>query len=192
MVRQFACCLFAAMMLVAIGEAPLRAASEKPAVAAKKSDKARPVWVDAKEGLSEEGYQRVILVGPFSTEAECDREIPGKLEEAVDEYAQSYDAKLGPRLHMKAATLRQEQPRLVREAFSETVSTSVGPMRQTHLRVIFDRKFNRWLDQQLAQIVVIQRVKVLAVLGALVLAVLAAAWLGLGRGDRPEEAGIGH
>jgi hypothetical protein len=154
---------------------PALAADVKPAPA--KPAKPRPAWVEAPSGLIEEGYQKIIVVGPYSTEPECYREIPAKLVEAVDEYAQVYDPKLGPRLRLTGEMLQAEQPRLVREEFSETISSSVGPMRQIHLRLVFDRKFNRWLDQRLAQIVVARRVGLLAAAGGGVLAVLAVAWL---------------
>ncbi len=147
------------------------------AVALRSSAKKRPAGVDAPSGLIEEGYQKIVVVGPYSTEPECHREIPAKLVEAVDEYAQAYDPKLGPRLRITGETLRAEQPRLVREEFSETIFSSVGPMRQIHLRLVFDRKFNRWLDQQLAQSVVARRVGMLAAAGGCVLVLLTLAWL---------------
>jgi hypothetical protein len=188
MAKQLGDLLPAAILLaVALGAGPLPAADTKPKAAAKPAPaaavaKTRPAWVDAQPGLIEEGYQRILVVGPYSTEPECHREIPGKLEEAVDEYALMYDPKLGPRLHIRGDTLRTEQPRLVREQYAETISSSVGPMRQIHLRVVFDRKFNRWLDQKLAQLVVARRVASLAALGGIVLTVLAVAWLWLRRG----------
>lgn len=162
------------------------AAAEEKHSQATKPEKARPAWVDAKEGLVEEGYQKVLVVGPYSTDQECEREVPTKLEEAVDEYARSRDARLGPRLKISAATLHLEQPRLVRDHYAETISSSVGPMRQFHLRLVFDRKFNRWLDQQLSQIVVARRVGMLGAAGSLLLAGMALAWLWLRRAPRNE------
>ena len=50
-------------------------------------------------------------------------------------------------------------------------------MRQVHLRLVFDLKFNHWLDQKLAHVVVARRVNVLAIAGAAVLAALAVAFL---------------
>jgi hypothetical protein len=182
MAKQLGDKLLAAILLTAaLGAGQLLAADAKP-VAAKPAAKARPPWVEAEPGLIEEGYQKIVVVGPYSTEPECHRDIPGKLEEAVDEYAQSYDSKLGPHLRITSETLRAEQPRLVREEYAETISSSVGPMRQIHLRLVFDRKFNRWLDQKLAQIVVVRRVGALAVGGGGVLALLGVAWLVLRRG----------
>jgi hypothetical protein len=163
------------MKPLAVDKKPL-AVDKKPAAVAKPATP-RPAWIDAQPGLIDEGYQKVIVVGPYSTEPECHREIPARLVEAVDEYALAYDPTLGPYLHINGEALQAEQPRLVREQFSETISSSVGPMRQIHLRLVFDRKFNRWLDQRLAQVVVGRRVGLLAVAGACVLAMLAVAWL---------------
>ena len=174
----------ALMLLVLLGAGPAPQ-SPPPSPAKPTIEKPRPDWTNAKEGLIDEGYQKIILIGPYSTEPECDREIPVKLDEAVAEYARSYSPQLGSHLHIDGETLHREQPRLVREAYHETIQSSVGPMRQIHLRLVFDYKFNRWLDQKLAQLVIARRLNILAVAGAAVLGVLAVAFLWARRNPAP-------
>ena len=142
-----------------------------------KPEKLPPAWIGAKEGFVDGEFQKVIVGEPYSSDEECDREIRAKLEEAVAEHARIRNPELGSHLQITAGTLLREQKDLVREQYRETINTSVGPMRQVHLRLVFDRKFNHWLDQKLAQIVVGRRVKVLALAGAAMLSALAIAFL---------------
>lgn len=151
----------------------------------------RPDWTNGKEGLVDEGYQKVILVGPYSTDVECDREIPVKLVEATVDYVGSYNTRLGPQLRITADMLRYEQRHLVRDVHRETINSSVGPMRQIHMRLVFDRKFNSWLDQKLAEIVVARRVNALAIAGAAVIGALAVALVVVRRTTPPSAPADG-
>ena len=162
------------LLLLAAGPAPQ---SPSPSPAKAKAEKARPDWINTEGAFVNGEYQKVIVVGPYSSDPECDRLIPAELEKAVAEHAQIRSPELGSRLKITAETLYREQFPLVREQYRETIETSVGPMRQVYLRLIFDRKFNHWLDQKLAQIVVARRVSVLGMAGVVVLSALAIAYL---------------
>lgn len=137
----------------------------------------RPAWVDVPEGRTDQGYQMTVVAGPYQTEVECTRELPGKLEEALNRYAERY---AGPGLpHLDAGAALSVQPSCIREYYWETLDTSVGPMKQLHAQLVFDKSFHGWFDRYLHQQRMMVRLGYCGAAFLALLALMATVWAGL-------------
>lgn len=163
----------------AVKSAPAISAEKKidpPAAGAEKPVE-RPAWVDAPEGRTDQGYQMTVVAGPYQTEVECTRELRGKLEEAINRYAERY---AGPGLpHLNAGVALSVQPSCIREYYWETLDTSVGPMKQLHAQLVFDKTFHGWFDRYLHQQRMMVRLGYCGAAFLALLALMATVWVGL-------------
>jgi hypothetical protein len=125
-------------------------ATTKPAAApAPAAAKKPPAWVDEPPRLLGDTYQMTVRVGPYTTRQECEAVLPGKLQEALNQYVETcLGEPAGTRyVALPYAFLRQE---VVRGEWEEEIqSPSVGRMTQLHVLLQFDRKVkNRIVDER--------------------------------------------
>ena len=104
----------------------------------------RPEWVGRNITV---GSQHSIAVcsGPFSTEAEANRELDKVLKQKTDEYiAEQLGHSLAPQLvAYDIATLVKPQ-----NIYHEQIDVSIGPMQQMHALLEFGPDFRRNIEQQ--------------------------------------------
>ena len=175
-------------------ELPLRAVSAaKPqaAVSPEKEKPPRPAWIDDKPHDEPDGYQLVVAVGPYSTEVECQREMPAKLRQALDDYLElHWPAGLRPRVDASLDMLLSKQFNIVREMYRETVQSSFGPMQMLHARLVFGDEVKQWCQELARERLLYRRLAVAGGLLGLVFGAMTVAWgylrLGptAGRGSR--------
>ncbi|MBN1588489.1 MAG: hypothetical protein JW888_03150 [Pirellulales bacterium] len=130
----------------------------------------RPDWVDQSPGKVGDVYQTVVVVGPYSTRAECDEALPRALRAAVAQYVDLYlgpDAKWNARL--PDGYLFEK---VVRATWVETRQHSFAPMKKLYVLLEFDRKTNDLLKQRLDTTQVEERIVCVGIGLASVLAVL--------------------
>ena len=150
-------------------------AVDKPADQESSSD--RPDWVESAPRRVGDGYQVAVVVGPYTTRLECDKEMEEQLRQAVAEYAALY---LGDG-QAHSVTLPDDFLRghLLKDQWEEPFRASVGPMVRLHARLLFDNRVNTELKAALRCAIIEQRLWTTgAVLGA-VLAVVSIAFIGL-------------
>jgi len=106
---------------------------------------AQPDWIDAPPRSVGDAYRMSIAVGPYTTRAECDAQLPSALQEALDRYVEAcLGEEVRRRIVLPADYLRQ----LVKDQWEEVGKYSVGPMTRLHVLLEFDRKAkDRVLDQ---------------------------------------------
>lgn len=145
----------------------LALAEEEQALAAKKgaaasaaapSAPAKPAWVDASPSRQGEVYQTTVVVGPFTTRAECDAKTPEEVQKALDHYV---EIAIGP----EAVGMVQLPDDYLRESvivdqWEETRSYSVGPMVQLHLRLQFNAHVKGRVEVAYREAVVAARLRV--------------------------------
>ena len=114
-----------------------------------------------------------IVVGPYTTRAECDAKLPDALHEAFGHYV---DVCLGDQatdgIRLPDDYLRQQ---LVKAEWEETRQYSVGLMTRLHVLLQFDRKVKDRVLEEHRQAIVAQRLRLVgawAVMGLALLAVL--------------------
>lgn len=141
----------------------------------------QPAWVETKPRPVEGGYQFAVLVGPYETEVECQRELPAKLQEAFSDYVELLKLQYG--VH---GAVQLELPATVRDAAQrdlhrETLDTAVGPMQRLHVQLVFDEAAAQWIKNRLRESAVADRVWRLGGGVAGLLALVAVAWVWLRR-----------
>jgi hypothetical protein len=132
----------------------------------------RPAWVDAPDHAEDAGYQVAVRVGPYATDVQCDADLPGAVAAAAQEYMETFLDHRAQGVHLRADRLAAAPVKLVAEDYRETVQTSVGPMRQLHARLVFDRRVNEWLQDQVRDAVIVGRLWYVGAAAACVLASL--------------------
>jgi len=150
-----------------------------------------PAWVEAPAGQTENGYQMVVTAGPYTSDVECQRALPGRVRDAVTEYAQIYLGERSNQLRWPLDGFSAADPDLIAETCRETIDTSLGPMRQLHARLLMGKKLNRWLDEQLQESIVSRRLEGLAGTAGLILLAMTAAWAVLRRRGRSPAVSAG-
>ena len=105
---------------------------------------ARPAWVDAPSGKVGEVYRIVTVVGPYTTELECERALPKELRSEVDQYAELY---LGPDAAAKLSLSDALLHGLVKATWKEDYQSTVGPMVRLHAMLQLDAKANTRLKE---------------------------------------------
>jgi hypothetical protein len=139
----------------------------------------RPEWVEAAPHKVDGAYRVAIKVGPYKTRIECDRELPDKLREAVDEYVTTY---LGRRAYGRLFFPRGSIDRmLVKEEWEEPTQVLITPkekppeyvpMVTLHVLLEFDREVNALIQQQWDRMIVEERLVGVGGLAAVVLLLL--------------------
>lgn len=109
------------------------------------SAKAPPAWVGAPPRSVGDAYRMSIAVGPYTTRAECDAQLPSTLQKALDRYVEAcLGEEVRRRIVLPADYLRQ----LVKDRWEEVRQHSFGPMTTQHVLLEFDRKAkDRVLDE---------------------------------------------
>lgn len=112
-----------------------------------------------------------ISVGPYTSRAECDAQLPDALQKALDQYV---EACLGDQTFEEVRLPGEELwKKIVKNLWQETRQYSVGPMIQLHALLEFDREIkDRVLDVH-RQAVINRRLQGIAVWTSLGLSVLA-------------------
>lgn len=125
--------------------ADIEKASSKPSSRKKASESKRPDWVDAPPGVVDGAYQTTVVVGPYTTSMECNRQLPNALSKALSDYVLLY---LGsPAWNYVSLPNDYVLENIVKGTWEENKQTSVGPMKQLHVRLVFDRKTNELIKQ---------------------------------------------
>ncbi len=114
----------------------------------------KPGWVDKSPRLEQrpegEVYVATATAGPYSTAAECDRELDSEIDRVVQTYV---ERKLGA-----GAVVRLNPPfvddHLIRARWREKVTVSVGNMQSEHALLAFDRSVQTELERLWRQAVV--------------------------------------
>lgn len=114
-------------------------------IAPTKRSSEAPDWIDAAPRSVGDAYQMSIAVGPYTTRAECDAQLPSALQEALDRYVEAcLGGEVRRRIVLPADYLRQ----LVKDQWEEVRQHSFGLMTTQHILLEFDRKAkDRVLDQ---------------------------------------------
>ncbi len=106
-------------------------------IAPTKKFSAAPDWIDAPPQSVGDVYRMSIAVGPYTTRAECDAQLPVALQEALDRYVEAcLGGEVRRRIVLPADYLRQ----LVKDRWEEVRQHSFGPMTTQHVLLEFDRK----------------------------------------------------
>jgi hypothetical protein len=135
----------------------------------------RPDWIEKFSEAKEQPTSKQVAIcsGPFTTEAEARNELFNKARHASDRYIEST---LGsPQASMLLGySGEQVKSRFVngKNEYVETVTFSVGPMKQVHALVQFTPEFDGELHHRWRQIRSVSRVGVVALVGAVVLSML--------------------
>jgi hypothetical protein len=116
----------------------------------------RPDWVGAEPRRVGDAYQRTIVVGPYTTRLECDTHLPVALEEALAEYV---EACLGREAVARVRLPRGELERLLlHQQWEETKEyATVGPMKNLHVLLQFDRKLKGYITQRWKEAIIADR-----------------------------------
>lgn len=168
---------------VDVAQSPVTAAREaertEPSEIDLSPDPDRPQWVDSPGRQVDGVYRAAVSAGPYTTRAECERELPKQLRAAVDEYVELY---LGPqavhRVELPSDDIRQN---LVKEEWLESRRVTVSPTRQVpmvrlHALLEFDREVNAHLDEAWRRAVVRGKLWAMGTAGSVLLLVLSACW----------------
>ena len=105
------------------------------AVPAKKS----PAWIDEPSRLLGDTYQTTLVIGPYTTREECNAELPGELQKALNRYVETC---MGQPAGWRPVALPYEflRQEVVKGEYAEIRPSSVGPMTRLYLLLQFDRK----------------------------------------------------
>lgn len=148
-------------------EAGTLSAGETP-----EADASRPGWVDTEPNLVGDVYRMSMVVGPFTTCKECDDHLPEALQKAAGQYIEDYlGHEAAGRVRLPARLLLE---RVVKDRWEETRSYSVGPMKNLHVLLEFDRKFNEEAKEAWRKVRIEDRIGGVAGMGVLILGSLAA------------------
>ena len=108
----------------------------------------RPEWIGRNVTVGSE-HSIAVCSGPYSTEAEADRELDKVLRAKTDEYiAEQLGSTLAPQLvGYDAQKIKRELVRS-QNVYHEQIAVSIGPMHQVHALIEFGPDFRRQVSQQ--------------------------------------------
>lgn len=115
----------------------------------------RPEWVGRNIMVGSE-HSVAVCSGPFSTEAEANRELDKVLKQKTDEYiAEQLGSSLAPQL-IRFDVVKIKKPKkeqglgLVKpeNLYHEQISVSIGPMHQVHALLEFDPDFRKQITDK--------------------------------------------
>lgn len=136
-------------------EKPPAPADEKPPAEAA-APVTKPDWIDSREGKVGDEYRSAIIVGPYTTRLECDRELLPEVHRAVANYVDIYlGAEAKRRVRLSDDYVQQ---RVIKETWEAPRASTVGPMTQLHVLLAFDRKTNDLVKQKWHEVQVQERV----------------------------------
>ena len=134
----------------------------------------RPEWIESKPRPVEGGYQFAVAAGPYESEVECQRELPAKFQEAFDDYVELMKLQFGVQTSQRFDLPAELRDAAQHDFYRETLHSSVGPMQQLHVQLIFDNRAADWVKQRLRDTATAHRLWCLGGGLAAVLGVLAA------------------
>jgi hypothetical protein len=117
----------------------------------------RPAWVGQSPHLEQRDGQEIyfdsLTIGPYSTIAECDREMLPAVNRSVHTYAEGHFPG-GDEITLDSQFI---ETHLIQARWRETLTTSLGPMQQLHLLLAFDRTARNEIENRARQVIVAQR-----------------------------------
>ncbi|MFH1265754.1 MAG: hypothetical protein ABIK89_08495 [Planctomycetota bacterium] len=144
----------------------------------------RPSWVGAAPRKVDGIYRMSISTDPYATRSDCDRELPGLLHAAVEEYATEYIGRQA-RVHVRLP-LDYIQSEIVKEEFAEekqirispeaTILEEYAPMTLVHVLLEFDHTDNARIEAAWDEVIVAERLVGVGVLTTLILVLLSAVY----------------
>ncbi len=149
----------------------------------------RPGWVDAPRwDPNYDVYQKVVSVGPYLTREECEQALPDEFDRAVADYiAGQWGPNAALNVSLPAEHVRK---RMIYGEWVETIQNpldpsmrellgpgSQGPMMRLYMLVQFDRNANELIQEQWRQVVVVDRLWYIGTVVAMLLALLAIAYV---------------
>lgn len=107
----------------------------------------RPDWLEKPTGIDPKNntYRTVVTIGPYETNAECDRRFNESIREAVNDYITT-QLRLGPTAKNRIPLSNRELINLSRETYYESFMSSVGPMVRLHVELVIDSKTRDTLE----------------------------------------------
>ncbi len=127
--------------VAATSGAPAVASADSPPALAPAAVPARksPAWIDEPSRFLGDTYQTTIVIGPYTTREECNAELPGELQKALNRYVETCMGQPagGRPVALPYEFLRQE---VVKGEYAEIRPSSVGPMTRLYVLLQFDRK----------------------------------------------------
>jgi len=153
---------------------PVTAPAPKPPAPSSGNPSARPDWVGKRAGFESRGgievYVTTVTAGPYSSDEECDRALGAVIDQAIADYAE----KEFP--HPAEGTVKLDseivQHHLIQDRYRQTLDSSVGPMRQEDVLLVFDAKIRSAIEHQWRAIVVASRLQIAAIGSGAVLLIL--------------------
>ena len=152
-------------------------ASDVPVTALEKSQSARedvPPWVGLPPRWVGGVYQVTITTDPFATAHQCERALPGVVEDAIAQYIQT-ELRFEPRIARKVKLPgRYVRDDIVKQKWTQPVQTSFGQWTQLHALLEFDHKAAERIEEECKAAIVTERLWYAGtgVAGALVLLAL--------------------
>ncbi len=113
-----------------------------------------------------------MLIGPYTTQAECEGKVQETLQKSLADYAELY---LGGPAPPAGSFSAKDLDALVKDRFEETIQSSVGPMIQLHLLLEFDRGVREGIQKAAERALIDRRLWRTGTCSAAVLALLAVA-----------------
>ncbi|MFH1918965.1 MAG: hypothetical protein ABIP48_03630, partial [Planctomycetota bacterium] len=143
-----------------------------------------PAWVGAAPRKVDGVYRMSISTDPYATRLDCDRELPGLLHAAVEEYATEYIGRQA-RVHVRLP-LDYIQSEIVKEEFAEEKQIRISPegkileeyapMTLVHVLLEFDHADNARIEAAWDEVVVAERLVGVGVLTTMLLVLLSAVY----------------
>jgi len=143
-----------------------------------------PSWVGAAPRKVNGIYRMSISTDPYATRSDCDRELPGLLHAAVEEYATEYIGRQA-RVHVRLP-LDYIQSEIVKEEFAEEkqirispegkIPEEYAPMTLVHVLLEFDHADNARIEAAWDEVIVAERLVGVGVLTTLLLVLLSAVY----------------
>ena len=138
-----------------------------------------PAWVNAAAKMEDNCYMTKVQAGPFTTELECQRELPKLLQGIVAEYADLSCGSAAAAVRLPDGDLNQ----LVRDRWTEIRPMEIDggsqEMVTLHAQVVFDDRMQQRIKSEAQRLVIGTRLQGGAMIFGGVLGLLALAWGGL-------------
>jgi hypothetical protein len=146
--------------------------------------KPRPAWIDEPPSFSGGVYTVTVSSSRHASVDDCERELEGKVWNAVWNHAQKH---IGPQAGYLFQNVSLAQ-QFVKDAYSERhESPLAGTMWQVHQRIKIDDADRRMLESRIRDYRVARRVEEMSGVGAAVLGSLAVAYCALRFGPRRKK-----
>jgi hypothetical protein len=130
----------------------------------------RPAWMDAPQGRIGDIYRTKATVGPYLTLAECEKDLPAALHEAVKQYADRYLGEgKGQYVNLRVPDIHKL---IVRGEWEERRQGTIDTMVYLHALLEFDNEANQVIDASARESMVVGRLGYTAAGGGMLLGLL--------------------